>query len=196
MATVVQRYSPAQAEPAIALLAEAFVSSPLHVSAFGPNRIDLNRLFFRIGLRHMFSGQAFVALRDGELQGYMHFNASPFCLPLPEEVPIAAATILKPLGQALPRIIPWFSRWCRLDPAEPHVHLGPIGVLPQAQRRGIGSALMRRYIDHLEHERAAAYLETDRLENVEFYEKYGFAVQRHERVIGAPVWYMWRPADR
>jgi hypothetical protein len=53
---------------------------------------------------------------------------------------------------------------------------------------------MGRYIEHLEQENAAGYLETDRADNVEFYKKFGFVVQGNEELIGTPVWYMWRPA--
>ncbi len=192
MAIDIQKYSPAQIEATVTVLANAFVTNPLHVCAFGPQRLDQNRLFFRIGLRRMFSGQSFVALADGDVCGYMHFNAFPYCLPPAEEVPLSTADLLKPLGDALPQIIKWVSRWCRLDPEEPHVHLGPIGVAPQAQGQGVGSALMRQYLEHLENEGAPGYLETDRAENVGFYERFGFVVRREEMLIGTPVWYMWR----
>ena len=195
MAIVIEKYSPAQLDAAISVLSNAFVTNPLHISAFGPQRIDQNRLFFRIGLRHMFSGEAFVALKDNKVRGYVHFNASPYCLPAPEEIPIAATTLLKPLGEAIPQVIKWFARWCHLDPEEPHVHLGPIGVAPEAQGEGIGSALMNRYIDHIKRQRSAGYLETDRPKNVEFYKKFGFTVRHEEQLIGAPTWYMWRPCD-
>jgi ribosomal protein S18 acetylase RimI-like enzyme len=188
----IQKYSPAQIEATVTILADAFVTNPLHVCAFGPERLDQNRLFFRIGLRRMFSGQSFVALSDGEVRGYVHFNASPYCLPPPEEVPLSTANLLKPLGAAVPQVIKWVSRWCRLDPEEPHGHLGPIGVSPQAQGQGVGTALMGRYLEYLERERLAGYLETDRPNNVGFYEKFGFVVRREEMLIGTPVWYMWR----
>jgi hypothetical protein len=51
---------------------------------------------------------------------------------------------------------------------------------------------MNRYIEHLEQERLAGYLETDRRENVDFYKGFGFVVQREEQLIGVPTWYMWR----
>jgi GNAT superfamily N-acetyltransferase len=195
MAIVIEKYSPAQLDAAVSVLSNAFVTNPLHISAFGPQRIDQNRLFFRIGLRHMFIGEAFVALKDKQVRGYVHFNASPHCLPAPEEIPIAATTLLKPLGEAIPQVIKWFARWCHLDPEEPHVHLGPIGVAPEAQGEGIGSALMNRYIEHLKGQRAAGYLETDRPQNVEFYKKFGFIVRHEEQLIGTTTWYMWRPCD-
>jgi len=196
MAIIVEKYSAAALESVVTVLAHAFVTSPLHVCAFGPQRMDQNRLFFRIGLRNMFTGHAFVASVDGEVHGYAHFNPAPYCLPLPEEIPNTVATLLKPLGEARPRVIAWFARWCRLDPDEPHVHLGPIGVSPELQGQGVGTALMRRYIEYLQQEKAAGYLETDKAENVKFYEKFGFVVKREEQLIGTPTWYMWREAKK
>ena len=197
MAVTIAKYSTGRLDDCVSLLADAFVTNPLHRSAFGDNRLDQNRTFFRIGLRTMFVGESFVALDAGGdvVCGYVHFNTWPNCLPAPEELPRAVATQLQPLGPAIPQVIRWFSRWCHLDPAEPHVHLGPIGVAPGKQRQGVGAALMRRYIDHLEREKTAGYLETDRSENVEFYKKFGFVLRSHEQLIGTPVWYMWRPAD-
>jgi GNAT superfamily N-acetyltransferase len=194
MALTVKKYSAGRLEDCVSLLADAFVDNPLHLSAFGAGRMDQNRRFFRIGLRHMFVGQSFMALDDDAVRGYIHFNPWPDCLPEPEEIPLVMATLLKPLGEAIPQVIRWFSRWCHLDPAEPHVHLGPIGVAPAAQGKGVGTALMQRYIEHLEQERIAGYLETDRPENVEFYKKFGFALRHEEELIGTPTWYMWRPA--
>ena len=195
MAFTIHKYSADRLDTTVSILANAFVSNPLHISVFGTERIDQNRLFFRIGLRHMFTGRAFVALEDGQVRGYIHFNPSPYCLPAPEEIPLAATTLLKPLGRAIPQLIKWFARWCHLDPEEPHVHLGPIGVATVAQKQGIGTALMNRYIEHLKQEQSAGYLETDKTENVKFYEKFGFAVRREEKLLGTTVWYMWRPPD-
>ncbi|MEX0806529.1 MAG: GNAT family N-acetyltransferase [Candidatus Binatia bacterium] len=192
-AVVVKKYSADRVDECVSVLADAFVSSPLHLSAFGNGRIDQNRLFFRIGLRHMFIGPALIALVDGAVCGYVHFNAWPYCLPAPVEIPNVAATLLKPLGEAIPQIVEWFARWCHLDPEAPHVHLGPIGVAPGMQGKGVGRALMNHYIEYLKRERTAGYLETDRLENVEFYKKFGFIVKREEMIIGTPTWYMWRP---
>lgn len=188
-----KKYSADSLDECVTVLADAFVSNPLHLAAFGRGRMDQNRLFFRIGLRQMFLGHALVAIGDGAIAGYVHFRESPDCLPAPEEVPQAAATLLKPLGEAVPQVVRWYSRWCRLDPDDPHVHLGPLGVAPNLQRHGAGTALMQRYVEHLARENAAGYLETDRWENVAFYQKFGFTVQREEELIGTPIWYMWRP---
>jgi predicted N-acetyltransferase YhbS len=194
MAVLLKKYSAGYLEDCITVLGDAFVTNPLHQAAFGAGRMDQNRLFFRIGIRHMFVGQSFVALDNEKVCGYVHFNPWPDCLPAPEEIPGVVATMLKPLGEAIPQVIRWFTRWCHLDPEEFHVHLGPIGVAPEMQGRGVGTALMQLYIDYLERENSAGYLETDRPENVEFYKRFGFVVRRNEELIGAPIFYMWRPA--
>jgi ribosomal protein S18 acetylase RimI-like enzyme len=196
LSLIIEKYSPERLESTVSVLADAFLGNPLHVAAFGSQRMDQNRMFFRIGLQHMFTAHSFVAVEDGKVRGYMHFAASPSCLPPPEQIPAVAATLFKPLGEAIPRVVTWFSRWCRLDPDEPHAHLGPIGVAPKAQGLGVGTALMNRYIEHLQQERTPGYLETDRPENVEFYKKFGFVVQREEELIGTATWYMWRPRNQ
>jgi predicted N-acetyltransferase YhbS len=189
----VQPYVPALREESVGVLAAAFVSNPLHVAAFGPGRFDRNRLFFRIGLEHMFAGSAFVAADDGKLCGYIHFNASPQCLPPAEAIAGFAAERLRPLEDAVPRLIEWFSRWARLDPDEAHAHLGPIGVAPEYQGTGVGKAMMKRYVEQLDREGLEGYLETDRAINVKFYERFGFSVVRAEKLIGVDTWYMRRP---
>ena len=89
----------------------------------------------------------------------------------------------------------WFARWCHFDPDQPHIHLGPIGVAPEFQGQGVGTVLMNRYIGYLRQEQLPGYLETDKPENVRFYAKFGFTVQREEELIGVPTWYMWRKKE-
>ena len=192
MPLIVEKYSTRRLESAIAVLADAFVTNPLLVAAFGGQNISYSRLLFRFGLCQMFKGEAFVALVDGEVRGYARFISSPKCLPAAEEIPAAMANLLKLIGDAKPQVIKWFARWCRLDPDAPHLHLGPIGVSPEMQGHGVGTALMGRYIERLNHDKIAGYLETDRAENVKFYEKFGFRVMREEKLIGVPTWYMCR----
>ena len=83
MTIVIEKYSAEKLESVLSVLADAFVANPLHISAFGRNRIDQNRLFFRIGLRHMFVGPAFVAMEDSLVRGYVHLGPPRFvCHPL------------------------------------------------------------------------------------------------------------------
>ena len=190
----IESYVPARLEATVSVLASAFVANPLHVRAFGAHQLGRNRLFFRIGVQHMLSGNTFIALAGGEVAGFLHFTSSPDCLPSPDKMPTVIGHLFKPLGAALPDLVEWFTRWSRLDPDVPHVHLGPLAVAPAAQRQGIGSALMTRYIRYLEEQQAAGYLETDRAQNIEFYQHFGFVVRREERLLETRTWYLWRPA--
>ncbi len=62
MEILIERYVAADLASVASVLGDAFVTNPTHVAAFGPQRLDQNRLFFRIGLEHMFTGDARVAL--------------------------------------------------------------------------------------------------------------------------------------
>lgn len=76
--------------------------------------------------------------------------------------------------------------------------LATMGTRPDAQRRGLGSAVLRPMLDRLDNERATARLETSTPENVRFYERLGFAVDArvHELPHGAPVTWTMRRATR
>jgi ribosomal protein S18 acetylase RimI-like enzyme len=95
------------------------------------------------------------------------------------------------LGSAL-KVISWVSAWSKHDPSEPHSHLGPIAVEPDAQGRHVGSKLMEKYCVELDRTEMAGYLETDRPENVAFYRRFGFAVTETAPVLGVETYFMRR----
>lgn len=81
----------------------------------------------------------------------------------------------------------------RKHPTEPHWYLAVLGVDPKWQGRGFGEALIRPVLDRCDTECVPAYLETQKIENLPFYERFGFVVTNKVMVEGAPpVWLMWR----
>ena len=94
------------------------------------------------------------------------------------------------------KVSSWLSAWSKYDPAEPHSHLGPIGVDPEAQGRGIGHKLMDKYCSELDGRGMLGYLETDRPGNVDFYKRYGFELTITTPVLGVPNFFMRRKAKR
>jgi GNAT superfamily N-acetyltransferase len=83
----------------------------------------------------------------------------------------------------------------RHAPREPHWHLSILGVTPERQGAGLGSALLRPVLERCDREVRAAYLETANAANVPFYERHGFAVRERLDVRdGLRVWTMLRPA--
>jgi GNAT superfamily N-acetyltransferase len=78
-------------------------------------------------------------------------------------------------------------------PREPHWHLSLLGVVPERQGTGIGSALMRPVLDRCDREVRAAYLETSLPANLRFYERHGFAVRDQVDLPGGlRMWTMLR----
>lgn len=91
------------------------------------------------------------------------------------------------------RISSWLATWSKHDPRDPHCHLGPIGIDPVTQGRGIGQRLMALYCEDLDRIAISGYLETDRPENVAFYQRFGFEVAHEIPILGTPNFLMRRP---
>lgn len=78
-------------------------------------------------------------------------------------------------------------------PSKPHWYLNVLGTAPEAQGRGIGSAVMETVLDRCDQERSGAYLESSKEANVAFYERHGFrVVHEHDLPRGPRLWLMWR----
>jgi ribosomal protein S18 acetylase RimI-like enzyme len=86
----------------------------------------------------------------------------------------------------------FWAHWAEADLAEEHWHLGPVGVEPGYQGRGIGGALMGAVCAWLDEGGRRAWLETDKARNVRFYSALGFEVAMETVVIGVDTWYMRR----
>ena len=78
-------------------------------------------------------------------------------------------------------------------PKEPHAYLWFIGVVPDAQRGGIGDALMSHVLERIDRAGTPAYLEATSPGSKKLYEKHGF-VAWTPFIVGdeTAVWPMWR----
>lgn len=181
-----------QTETAIGVLARAFVTNPVHVAAFGSSKLESNKVFFRIGLAAM-KGERFIGTDGSRILGVAHWVRSPACqFSAFEKLRMMPRMVSGlGLGSAL-KVISWVSTWSKHDPREPHIHLGPIAVEPDAQGRHVGSKLMEEYCAELDRAETAGYLETDRPENVAFYRRFGFEVTETAPVLGVETYFMHR----
>ena len=77
----------------------------------------------------------------------------------------------------------------------PHFYLSAIGVDPDRQGQGIGTALMRPVLERADRDGVPAYLETAVARNVLLYERLGFDVVEEMELPGTDVrgWLMLRP---
>jgi len=79
-------------------------------------------------------------------------------------------------------------------PEEPLTYLSHIGVTPERQGEGLGSALMRDGLARADREGVPIWLETSKATNAHYYEGFGFvAVAEEDAPGGGPhVWFMRR----
>jgi ribosomal protein S18 acetylase RimI-like enzyme len=173
--------------------------NPANVRAFGIEDAERRSRalvrFFRpvlFGLRKR--GVILGAFRDGTLEGVCGMARPGVCQSkLLEKVSVVPSLIFRtPVGTSL-RVLSWVSEWARRDPAEPHWHLGPVAVDPRLRGQGIGGAMLAHFCRRMDDCAALSYLETDKSENVGFYEKFGFTVVAEAKVLGVPNWFISRP---
>ena len=82
-------------------------------------------------------------------------------------------------------------------PETPHWHLAFLAVRPDAQHRGLGSALMHRTHEELDARGVPTYLEATNSDNVRLYRRHGFADMDPFDILlpdGTPFYRMWRDA--
>lgn len=83
-------------------------------------------------------------------------------------------------------------RLTALHPTIPHAHLVFLGVSPEAQGRGVGSAMLKHALAPLDASGTAAYLEATSERNIALYERHGFVVSGEFKLPGLHMRTMFR----
>jgi ribosomal protein S18 acetylase RimI-like enzyme len=76
-----------------------------------------------------------------------------------------------------------------------YIHLLMMGVSQKFQGKGFGGKLLRALIEKAQTEKKSIYLETQKEDNINFYEKYGFSVKKKiilPEPLNLPMWLMVR----
>ncbi len=132
--------------------------------------------------------------RHGEALAGALVSAPPFHWPF--EPPRLGARLRYLMGQGL-RVARRWGQVAEVLHAEhelgPHWYLATLGVDPECQGQGVGSALLRHWLGLVDEDGRPAYLETDDPRNLPFYGRAGFATTREVRIFGVKVWLMARP---
>jgi GNAT superfamily N-acetyltransferase len=186
-----------QLQQTVDVLARAFCGNPLNravIRSGDPNRCFRSnrhsmRTLIPMARRH---GRVLVATLDGEVAGGL-VAASPGCFPLPPPTPMGGLRSRIRQGWRVARR--WemvFEAFEGLHPVEPHWHLGTLGVVASVRRRGLGAALLSRWLAEVDRDDMPAYLETDSEGNIRFYERAGFSLEGETSVLGVRTWRMKR----
>lgn len=188
-------------EAILDVLARGMRDSPLHVAAFGEDP-EQRRRRFRALMAAAFSARDFshtlVARReDGVIVGVCGMMPPGGCVPPPLGQQLRLLPGLLSMGpHAITRTMRWMGVWRRHDPEGRHWHLGPVAVDAHLQGEGVGSRMMQVFCAQMDAARDDAYLETDKPENVRFYERFGFEIVGEEEVLGVSNYFMLRRAER
>ena len=173
------------------LTSRAMVSNPLVVATFGGRQARWEAAtkvaFERLG------GQVYLAEDNGQIVGVMRVTESPNCFPSPKTRLRVLPSMVKSLKGSLLPLMKWQQVWERHDPKEHHWHIAALAVLPERQKQGIGTQLMKNLCGYVDSNGGSSYLETDDKDNVFYYEGFGFSVIGEASILDCPNWFMWRP---
>jgi ribosomal protein S18 acetylase RimI-like enzyme len=194
----IRRMSLEDMDSACEVLGMAFADNPNTLAVTGGDRSKARRMIQTV-VRTAKLGRKFshvlVAEDAGRIVGVLNAAQWPNCqLGIGEQLRTAPAMI-RVVGWGLPKSMTMLSIWAKHDPQEPHWHLGPIGVHPDSQGRGVGQTLLGSFLKTLDEQRLPAYLETDVDRNVVLYEKFGFKVIAQADINGVNNRFMWRAAS-
>jgi ribosomal protein S18 acetylase RimI-like enzyme len=172
------------------VLSEAMLNVPLHIAIFQGHgekeRKMIENIFFEL-LRD-FPGITFLAKINRKIVGVMRMkscNGSKVNNECAQTGDVANLEWRKSY---------WQNEWARHDPLEQHWHLGPVGVLPSHQGKGMGTKLLSRFCQEVDACLSPAYLETDTDKNERFYKRFGFEVVKEAEIFDVKNRYMWRPS--
>ena len=193
---MIRRASPEDSAAIVRVLARAFDADPVveYLLRSDQHRVRARELCFGAFLKHMTMphGETWIA-GDG-------LGAALWTPPGRWDVGLLATLAMGPsllravgLGRAV-RAGAAANRVQKRHPRAPHYYLFAIGVDPDHQGRGLGSALLREVLTRCDAEGACAYLEASKPENARLYQRHGFRVTEEISMAeGAPpMWLMWR----
>lgn len=195
----VRELTEADLPAAVGIVARGMRDNPLHIAALGSDATQrVKRLtgMFSVALPLVLSkGILLGAFDEATLVGIAGMLAPGQCQPTAIEKLTLAPRIIPGVGfDAAAKVRNWLDQWARYDLQQPHWHLGPVSVDSHLQGTGIGTRLMNEYCARVDATHANGYLETDKVSNVTFYEKFGFETIASAAVLETPNWFMKRSA--
>lgn len=183
---------------AATVVAEAMLNNPIHLQVFRKNDEEARMMQVKLFAKVLAlpSCNIIVAKQQERIVGLMNYYLPGSCQLSAFGTLALLPGLLPVLGKRLPAVLKWKSAWAKQDPKQPHLHFGPLAVLPAMQQRGIGSRLLEGFCHFADAQRQDSYLETDKEENLSLYEKFGFKVIQQDSVCGVTNWFMWRRTHR
>jgi GNAT superfamily N-acetyltransferase len=178
------------------VLGAAFQVEPVYQWLFPDPAVRRRRLgpllWTMVTQLHRDLGVVHVAVDGHAIVGVAVWDAPGTTEPDLRRILRALPGMLRATGRRLPRLARLGAPLDAARPATPHWYLSHLGVAPDRQGRGVGTALMAAMPPL--HDGAPAYLEC-KPDNVAFYQRFGFTLYGKVAVdADLLVLTMWRPS--
>jgi GNAT superfamily N-acetyltransferase len=156
-------------------------------------RVEQARLLFEVMLRKLHIGRDECYTTDNVVGGALWVPPGRWTLTLMQQLSLLPG-MLRIFGRTLGRAQRGLVVIDSGHPRRPHYYLDTLGVDPDWQGRGLGSALMEPVLERCDRERMPAYLNAGSPRSRELYARHGFRVQEEFTLPddGPPLWRMWR----
>lgn len=186
---------PSEAERVAEVDSYAYQNDPITVAISQSNSEEArkNREAGLVGMYTNNPRETFVAVLEGEIVGFI--RSFP-CTGLFKDLSYSEGEYEHITSHEMGELTTeqrrkwWLMTMKKHDLDTPHSHVGPFGVLPEFQGRGVGSKLMEDYISRLEG--VPSYLETFTAENARFYEKRGYRLIVTDDVLDLKGYWLLR----
>jgi GNAT superfamily N-acetyltransferase len=156
-------------------------------------RVELARMMFDVMLRRVHLARDECYTTEDVVGGALWVPPGKWRLSLIQQLRILPS-MLRVFGRGLGRAQRGLAVMDSRHPRKAHYYLDSLGVQPEWQGRGLGSALMRPILERCDRERMPAYLNAGSPRSRDLYLRHGFEVTEEFRLPegGPPLWRMWR----
>jgi GNAT superfamily N-acetyltransferase len=176
-------------------LGRAFLDDPVARWIMRRDQRRLSQLerTFRVGLRGIYLPRGSCWTTGGMVGGALWLPPGGWHIPAPRQLRLLPAMALI-YGRDMPRALRLFQMIESQHPSRPpHWYLAFVGVDPEWQGKGVGTALLGPVLERCDREGMGAYLEASSPRNRACYERSGFSVTGEMTLPGGPtMWKMWR----
>ena len=156
-------------------------------------RVEQARLMFDVMLRAVHLTRDACYTTENVVGGALWVPPGMWRLGLVQQLRLLPGMI-RVFGRDLPRAQRGLAVMDAGHPQKPHWYLDSLGVEPEWQGRGLGSALMAPVLERCDRERMPAYLNAGSPRSRDLYRRHGFVITEEFTLPdgGPPLWRMWR----